>query len=119
MVSRKHLVEAARGDKDLDILITGVKLVNVLTGNTKTINSINFSPDGKYVIAAGSDQLIRRWKVADFSLDTGFLLSSLLEPLHTAQDKRSMGKDCLLLLVSLTDMYITSQVWSLLPDGQK
>lgn len=38
MVSRKHLVEAARGDKDLDIQITGVKLVNVLTGTIDEVD---------------------------------------------------------------------------------
>ena len=43
-------------------------LVRTISGNSGTVNSVAFSPDGKYIASGGVDNLLQIWRVDDGSL---------------------------------------------------
>ena len=46
----------------------GYTLEKCLLGHEKSISSVKFSPDGKYLASASADKTIQIWRVKDFTL---------------------------------------------------
>ena len=97
-------MSGARGDDRLREwdAVAGTRIGDVMRGHQRDVTSVGFSKDGRYIVSAAEDGMVRLWD-ANTRLPFG-------QPLKIAQPRRS-GK-----FTSAISLFATSTAFS--PDGQ-